>query len=164
MLSRYPGTRIIIEMKDNRVAMANAVLQALRAARAFDRVCLGSFRLHVLRAARAAYPGLATSAAQEEVRWALYRSWISWPVRRVSYLGYQVPELAGRTRVVSPRFVEVSHRAGLPVQVWTVDSETDAHRLLDWGVDALITNRPDLLVPIVGGRTRPTPANHESSS
>jgi len=158
VLERYPRTRVIIEMKDNRVTLANAVLDAVRAAHAFDRVCLGSFRLHVLRAARAAQPGLATSAAQEEVRWALYRSWIGWPVQRVSYLGYQVPEVSGLTRVVSRRFVDVSHRAGLPVQVWTVDSETDAHRLLEWGVDALITNRPDLLVPLVA-RAAPKQAN-----
>ena len=154
VLERYPDTRIIIEMKDNRAALATAVLDVVRAARAFDRVCLGSFRLHVLRAARAAQPGLATSAAQEEVRWALYRSWIRWPVKRVSYLGYQVPEVAGRTRVVSQRFVEMAHDARLPVQVWTVDRVEDADRLLEWGVDALITNRPDLLVPLVA-RTLP---------
>ena len=110
-----------------------------------------------LHAVRAAEPGLATSAAQEEVRWALYRSWIGWAVKRPSYLGYHVPELAGSTRVVSPRFVEASHRAGLPVQVWIVDSEDDARRLLGWGVDGLITNRPDLLVPIV--RRRHSTAN-----
>ena len=153
MLARYPDTRIIIEMKDNRPALADSVLADVRAARAFDRVCLGSFRLHVLRAARAAHRRVATSAAQEEVRWALYRSWIRWPVKRVSYLGYQVPEVAGRTRVVSQRFVEMAHDARLPVQVWTVDSAEDADRLLGWGVDALITNRPDLLVPLVA-RTR----------
>jgi len=149
VLERYPRARMIIEMKDNRAAMARAVLDVVRAAGALDRVCLGSFRLHVLRAARAAQPGLATSAAQEEVRWALYRSWIGWSAKKASYLGYQVPEVAGRTRVVSQRFVEIAHRAGLPVQVWTVDSEADARRLLGWGVDALITNRPDLLVPLV---------------
>jgi glycerophosphoryl diester phosphodiesterase len=164
VLERYPGTRMIIEMKDNRTAMAQVVLNLVRAAHAFDRVCLGSFRLRALRAARAAHPGLATSAAHEEVRWALYRSWIGWPVRRVPYLGYQVPEVSGRTRVVSRRFVDASHRAGLPVQVWTVDSETDARRLLEWGVDALITNRPDLLVPIVRQAARKPAANHESSS
>ena len=42
-----------------------------------------------------------------------------------------------------------AHRAGLGVQVWTVDDEADARRLLDWGVDALITDRPDLMVPLV---------------
>ena len=41
----------------------------------------------------------------------------------------------------------MSHRAGLPVQVWTVNAEDDARRLLSWGADALITDRPDLMVP-----------------
>jgi glycerophosphoryl diester phosphodiesterase len=150
VLSRYRDVRLIIEMKDNSAEMAHAVLGVLRAADAIERVCLGSFRLRALRIARAAQPALATSAAQEEVRWALYRSWVRWPVRHAGYRGYQVPEVAGRTRVVSPRFIETSHRGGLPVQVWTVDSESDARRLLGWGADALITNRPDLLVPLVG--------------
>jgi glycerophosphoryl diester phosphodiesterase len=70
-------------------------------------------------------------------------------VSRVSYAGYQVPELSGRTRVVSPRFVEDAHRAGLAIQVWTVDSVADAVRLLSWGVDALITDRPDRIIPVV---------------
>ena len=60
-----------------------------------------------------------------------------------------MPERSGRTRVVSPRFVELAHAAGLGVQVWTVDAEADARRLLDWGVDALITDRPDIIVPML---------------
>jgi len=60
-----------------------------------------------------------------------------------------VPEWAGRTQVVSPRFVADAHRAGLGVHVWTVDTEADARRLLALGVDGLITDRPDLIVPVV---------------
>jgi glycerophosphoryl diester phosphodiesterase len=67
----------------------------------------------------------------------------------VQYDGYQVPEHAGRTHVVTPRFIENAHRAGLAVQVWTVDTEPHAVRLLKWGVDALITDRPDIIVPAV---------------
>jgi glycerophosphoryl diester phosphodiesterase len=63
-----------------------------------------------------------------------------------------VPEWSGRTRVVSPRFVADARAAGLGVQVWTVDAESDAGRLLDWGVDALITDRPDIIVPCVRAR------------
>jgi glycerophosphoryl diester phosphodiesterase len=65
---------------------------------------------------------------------------------------YQVPELAGSTRVVSRRFVEHAHRCGVAVQVWTVDAEPDITRLLDWGVDGIISDRPDIAVQVVRAR------------
>ena len=152
VLTRYGGVPIIIEMKVNETELARAVVDVVRRRSAVDRVCLGCFGRRVLREARRLEPAIATSAAREEVRWALYRSWCRWPVTRVGYAGYQVPEWAGRTRVVSAQFVAEAHRVGLGVQVWTVDGEADAGRLLDWGVDALITDRPDIIVPFARGR------------
>ena len=149
VLSRHRQARVIIELKLNHPELAAAAVEVVRRADAVDRVCFGSFGLRVLRTVRAIEPAVATSAAHEEVRWALYRSWCRWPVRHPRYAGYQVPEWSGRTHVVSRRFVEAAHRAGLGVQVWTVDREDDARRLLGWGVDALITDRPDLIVPLV---------------
>ena len=152
VLARHRDARVIVELKENRSEMARAVVEVVRAADAVERVCVGSFGRRALHAVRAIDPAIATSAAREEVRWALYRSWCRWPVGRPSYGGYQVPEIAGRTRVVSRRFVDDAHAAGLAVQVWTVDTEADARRLLEWGVDGLITDRPDVMVPIVRGR------------
>lgn len=152
VLARHPEARIIVEMKVNAVRLARAAVDVVHAADAVDRVCLGSFGLRALRAVRVLDPRIATSASREEVRWALYRSWCRWPARRAPYAAFQVPERSGRTRVVSPRFVELAHAAGLKVQVWTVDTEADANRLLDWGVDALITDRPDVIVPICRSR------------
>jgi glycerophosphoryl diester phosphodiesterase len=149
VLERHRAVRVIVEMKINRAEFGLRVLAAVRAAGAIERVCLGSFGRIVVRAVRSAEPAVATSAAREEVRWALYRSWCRWPVSRARYSGYQVPEWAGRTRVVSPQFVHDAHRFGLAVQVWTVDNVDDARRLLNWGVDALITDRPDLMMPLV---------------
>lgn len=149
VLARYADTRVIIELKLNSRALAEAVVRDVCDAGAQSRACLGSFGRRVLRTVRALDPSLATSAAREEVRWALYRSWCRAPRRSAPYGGYQIPELAGRTRVVTPRFVRDAHAAGLQVQVWTVDDEEDARRLLDWGVDALITDRPDRILPVV---------------
>ncbi len=59
-----------------------------------------------------------------------------------------MPEHAGTLRIVSPRFIRHAHRAGLDVQVWTVDEAGDMQRLLAWGADALISNRPDLAVTV----------------
>jgi glycerophosphoryl diester phosphodiesterase len=149
VLRRYRDARVIVEIKERTREIAHAVLADVRAARALDRVCIGSFSRVPLREVRRHEPAVATSAAREEVRWALYRSWCRWPVVTPAFAGYQIPEMAGSTRVVSPRFVADAHRAGLGVQVWTVNNAVDARRLIDWGVDALITDRPDLLVPVV---------------
>jgi glycerophosphoryl diester phosphodiesterase len=150
VLSRFRDTRVIIELKQWRAALALATVDAVRRANAVERVCIGSKWLHGLRTVRQAEPAIATSAGREEVRRALYRSWVGWRTSpRAHYAGFQVPESAEGFKIVSPRFVDAAHRGGRAVQVWTIDREDDARRLLGWGVDALITNRPDLLVPVV---------------
>jgi glycerophosphoryl diester phosphodiesterase len=149
VLARFRDARVIVEMKTNGRELASAVVDVVRRADAIERVCLGAFGQRVLNAVRSFEPALATSAAREEVRWALYRSWVRRPSYGVPYQGFQVPEWAGTTRIVSRRFVDMAHRAGLGVQVWTVDNEADARRLLGWGVDALITDRPDVMVRVV---------------
>lgn len=55
-------------------------------------------------------------------------------------------------RIVSARFLEFAHREGLAVQVWTVNDTADMHRLLDMGVDGLITDRADLLRAVLEER------------
>jgi glycerophosphoryl diester phosphodiesterase len=156
VLRRYRDLRIIVEMKEDTPEMGRAVAAAARAAGAADRVCAAGYGPLSLAAARAALPEMATSACHPEVRLALYRSWAGWPVRHVPYGGYQVPEKAGLLRVVSPRFIRHAHAAGLEVQVWTVDEEPDMRRLLAWGTDALISNRPDLAVRVRDARPAAT--------
>ncbi len=149
VLARYPGVPLIVELKRPGAGFARAVVDEVRAAGAIDRVCIGAEDVGGLRAVRAHEPRLATSAGRDEVRWWLYRSRMRWPVRHVRYRAFQVPERAGWTRVVSPRFVRHAHAVGVPVQLWTVDEVEDMRRLLDWGVDAIITDRPDVAVPAV---------------
>lgn len=153
VLQECRDARVIIELKLNTPVCAEQAVAVVRAAAAEGRVCLGAFGRRVLRRARQLAPEIATSAAREEVRWALYQSWIHYPWRHTAYAGFQIPEHAGSTRVVSPRFVREAHRVGLGVQVWTVDDPHAGERLLDWGVDALITDRPDLMVPLVHARS-----------
>ena len=149
VLERYPHIGIIIELKEAGSALARAVVDEVRRAGAAHRVCLGSFSRSALRAARAIAPDIATSGARFEVRMALYRSWCGVSPGRVPYQAFQVPETSGSTRVVSPRFVELAHKAGIAVQVWTVDEPDDIRRLLDWGVDGIISDRPDVAAEIV---------------
>jgi glycerophosphoryl diester phosphodiesterase len=148
VLERYPGIFLIVELKQSHAALARATIDLLRAAGAIERTALGSFYYGVLRAARQYEPAIKTGAAQEETRWALYRSWVHWPLGRTAYRELQVPEQSGRTTIVTPEFIDHAHRASLPVKVWTVNEPADIERLLDWGVDAIISDRPDVAVDV----------------
>ena len=154
VLRRYPDMFLIVEMKDDTTAMGVAVAEAVRAAGAVDRVCVAGYGQRSLDAARAALPEAATSASYPEARWAVYRSIARWPVRKARYDAFQVPETAGILRIVSPRFIRDVHAAGCRLQVCTVDEEKDMERLLEWGVDGLISNRPDVAVRVRDGVIR----------
>jgi glycerophosphoryl diester phosphodiesterase len=145
VLARY-SVPLIIELQTPAPALARATIDELRAAGAIGRVALGSFYRGALRAAREYEPRIATGAAREETRWALYKSWVRWPLGRTAFQEFQVPERSGRTTIVTPAFVRHAHRAGVAVKVWTVNVRPDIDRLLAWGVDAIISDRPDVAV------------------
>ena len=149
VLARYPAIPLIVELKVDGAELARRVIDELRRHDAVARTAVGSFFSGALREARRYEPALRTGAAKEETRWALYRSWIGLPPGKVGFHEFQVPERSGLTTIVSPRFIDCAHKAGFPVKVWTVNEAADMQRLLEWGVDALITDRPDLAVPIV---------------
>lgn len=148
VLDRYRKVPTIVEIKVYTAAMGGAVADEIRRAGAVDYVCIAGYGLASARAAREALPSAAASAHKAEVRVALYRSWLRYPVRTAPYHTYQVPECAEGVRIVSPRFIRDAHAGGFKVQVWTVDEEADMRRLLGWDVDGLISNRPDLAVRI----------------
>ena len=146
VLSRYRGIPLIVELKDPSPELARRTLAEVRAAAAIEGVVIGSFHRRALQTVRGEEPSIRTGSSREETRWALYRSRLRVPLRRAPFQEFQVPEAAGGTTVVTPRFVRDAHRAGLPVKVWTVNDPADMRRLVAWGVDALITDRPDLAV------------------
>ncbi len=60
-------------------------------------------------------------------------------------------------KAIHPKWSELSaewiaeiHKAGFACLTWTVNDPVAAKRLLDWGVDCIITDAPDLIVPLVG--------------
>lgn len=148
VLRAYPDVPVVIELKVDSAELGVAVAREVRLQAAVDRVCVAGFGARSVAAARHALPGLASSATRPEVQLAVVRALAGWPVRRAEYGGYQVPERNGRVRIVSPRFVRRAHEAGFKVHVWTVDEEADMRRLLEWGVDGLITDRPDVAVRV----------------
>ena len=83
------------------------------------------------------------------------RSLLPGPLARaVSVAGdmAQLPARLGALPVVDTASVRAAHAAGIEVHVWTVDEAAEMHRLLDLGVDGLMTDRPDLLLEVLRER------------
>ncbi|MDZ5078292.1 glycerophosphodiester phosphodiesterase [Nesterenkonia sp. HG001] len=64
----------------------------------------------------------------------------------------QVPVRQGPIRIITPGFLRRCHRAGLQVHVWVVDDAQEMHRLIDLGVDGLMTDDAEALAEVM--RTR----------
>lgn len=144
VLERWPDLRLNIDPKTD--AAAAALAEALRRHAALYRVCVGSFsgaRLAGLR--RLLGPALCTSAGPWDVArvWAAGRG-LTLPLP-VGPRCLQVPVAHRGLTIVTPGLLRAAHARGLFVHVWTVDEAAEMDRLLDLGVDGLITDRPTLL-------------------
>ena len=149
VLARYPGTALIVEIKGGEAHLIHATLEDIRSAGAFDRVCIGSFSVKTLNAVRALEPAATTSAARADIHSLVWRSWVGRPLRSLPYDVCQAPYRFKQRRVLSRRMLRLLHAAGVPVQAFTVNEPEDVERLLDWGVDTIITDRPAMAVSAV---------------
>jgi len=61
----------------------------------------------------------------------------------------QVPERRGPVRVVTQRLIDAAHRCDVEVHVWTVNDPAQMARLLQLGVDGLVTDRADVALRTV---------------
>lgn len=115
-----------------------------------DRVIVASFHDDAIQAFRALAPGVATSAATNETA-AFYLSHLEDPVVP-PVAAFQVPARYGEIEVVTESFLEVAHAAGIAVHVWTINEEEEMARLLDLGVDGLVSDRPSVLAALLQSR------------
>jgi len=146
----FPDARINIDLKSEDVVEAACAL--IKDHDVTDRTLLASFSHRRLRRARRLLPDVATSASSIEA--ALVKLLPTPLLRRLRLapVCLQVPATRGRFRVVTDRFVRKAHALGLQVHVWTVDEPDEMTRLLDLGVDGLVTDRTDLLKDVLVAR------------
>lgn len=148
VLGTWPELRVNIDVKGD--TGIEPVAAAIEATASHDRVCVTSFSPRRRRATldRLSRP-VATSAGRGEVIGFLVgarlrlRPLVRHALRRVDAL--QVPEAEDGLTVVDARTIAAAHRAGRYVHVWTVNEPAEMRRLLDLGVDGLVTDRADLL-------------------
>jgi glycerophosphoryl diester phosphodiesterase len=115
-----------------------------------DTVLIASFSDRRLARFRRLMGGVATSAGSAAAL-AMWSSSRVGRARRRAPEAYQVP-FDQRGMPIDDRFIAAAHDSGAQVHTWTVNESADMRRLLDLGVDGIVTDRPDLLNEVVAGR------------
>lgn len=146
LLLAFPGARVNVEVKDARAQRrTRETVHDLGAAR---RVLIAAEHL-ANRSLFGAYPG-PTSASGEEMK-TFYLLHLVHATRfwRPPVDAFQMPERFAGRQVLTPRLLREVHARNVAVHVWTVDEEADMRRLLEWGVDGIVTDRPDRLARVL---------------
>jgi glycerophosphoryl diester phosphodiesterase len=139
LVGSFPEHRFNVDCKAN--TAIPGLMSAIRRLNCLDRICIGSFSDRRLRAFRTAFGDrVCTSFGPAQI--SSLRAG-----RRVPWGGQiaQVPPRIGRFTVLTERTLANAHRQGLHLHVWTIDDRAEMERLLDLGVDGIMTDRPQVL-------------------
>lgn len=158
LFETFPDARFNIDIKSP--GAIAPLVDAIRRHDAIDRVCIGSFSDTRLRAVRQALgPRLATSAGPRDVAATRLLPSVLHRLLRSPSQALQIPirQQVGPVPVtlVTRRLVDAAHRLGKHVHVWTIDEADEMHRLLDLGVDGIVTDRIDTLRDVLAERGHP---------
>ena len=146
LMEQFPEARINIDCKAN--SGVDALIASLRRLDCLNRVLVGGFSDARLRRFRAEFgDALCTSFGPQQIAALRFTGRIPWGGEAA-----QVPVRQGRLTIVNEQVLERAHRRGVQVHVWTVDHADEMHRLLDLGVDGLMTDRPQILKDVLVAR------------
>ncbi|HEY0670610.1 MAG TPA: glycerophosphodiester phosphodiesterase [Longimicrobiales bacterium] len=155
VLAALPEMRLTIELKE--AAAQRPLFRAIEEYRATTRVIAAGER-NAFRTLMSTYPGPKSASLEESLPFFFMHRLFLGGAFRVPADVVQTCEIYRGWRIVTPRFVRDLHRQGLHVHVWTVNEVADMNRLLDWGVDGLVTDYPDRLAEVLHRRfQRPLP-------
>ena len=147
----FPEMRMTIEIKKTNSSMAKPFCDLIREYNMQDKVLVASFHDERLKEFRTECPEVATSSAKNEttVFVLLTKAFLGGFYSPIFY-SLQVPEESGGITVMTPAFVRAAHARNLAVEPWTINDEETMRKFIEWGVDGIITDRPDILMEVLG--------------
>ena len=149
-LAAFPHARFNLDAKSD--AAVEPMAEAILRGDARERVCVASFsERRTRRLRRRLGGGVCWSPSRRGVT-ALWLAGWGLPAPGIGFPAVQVPTRFRGVPVVTPRFLAAAHARGVQVHVWTVDEEPEMERLLDLGVDGLMTDRPRALREVLRRR------------
>ncbi|NHZ72264.1 MAG: glycerophosphodiester phosphodiesterase [Aquificales bacterium] len=147
----FPDMLMNIEIKQDSPSIVEPFCDLIHEYGMADKVLIPTFHPDTMIEFREKCPGIATAMTEPEIR--------TFFGLNLAFLGslysppgeaFQIPEYSGGLHVVTKHFVNGAHDRNIAVHVWTVNDPADMERLIAAGVDGIITDRPDLLLEIMG--------------
>jgi len=146
LMEQFPDTRVNIDCKAD--SAVDGLIASLKRLDCLDRVLIGSFSDRRLRRLRAEFgDALCSSYGPAQIVSLKYAGRAPWGGQVA-----QVPVKQGPITVVTERSIRNAHRRGVQIHVWTIDEPDEMNRLLDLGVDGLMTDRPQVLKDVLIAR------------
>ena len=150
VFNAFPETKMNLEIKDRRSSTIRSLCRLIHDHRMTQKVMVAAFDADALKEFRSLCPQVATSAGASEA-WLFYglqKFYLDAAYSPVAQ-AIQVPETLRNLRVVNRRFIEAAHARNMRVQVWTVNDVDAMQRLLNLGVDGIMTDYPQRLMELL---------------
>jgi glycerophosphoryl diester phosphodiesterase len=149
VLEALPRTRLTIEVKAGAAQMA--LFESIERHGAADRIVAAGM-YDADRTEFGSWRGAVSPSSEQMTRWYKLHLAALGTVTGMTGDVVQLPEHHEGRRILTPRLIRDLHHQGVHVHVWTVNDPADMNRLLDWGVDGIVSDRPDLLGRILEQR------------
>jgi glycerophosphoryl diester phosphodiesterase len=157
VFKRFPGMRFVVEIKQTMPSLEESLYRLIRKYRLSEHVIVASEHTEPLERFRAMNPLVATNLSREEAKsfYRMFRMHLS-NFNKTEGDALQIPPQYRGEWVITQEFVEAAKRKGLILHIWTVNNPDEMRRLIDVGVDGIISDFPDRLLQVA----RPREATH----
>jgi len=153
LFQKFPQMRYVIEIKLTANQIDKPLCDLIRKHNMQDKVVIASFHDVAMQNFRATCPEVATSASRGEVTTfvllgKVFLSGLVSPQYQSIQPPYD-PEESMNIPIMTERFIREAHAKNIAVEPWTVDDPELMKQYIEWGVDGIITDRPDLMMEVL---------------
>lgn len=153
LFQKFPQMRYTIEIKLTENPLDDALCNVIREHNMQEKVLVASFHDEAMQQFRETCPEVATSASRGEVtKFVLLGKVLLSGLVNPAYQSIQPPfdpKDSMNIPIMTRRFIREAHAKNIKVEPWTVDDPELMKQYIEWGVDGIITDRPDLMIEIL---------------
>ncbi len=153
VFQHFPEMRYLIEIKLTANPIEGPLCDLIRAHNMQEKVMIASFHDEAMQRFRETCPEVATSASRGEVtRFVLLgKAFLSaWTAPQYESIQPPYdPRQSMNIPIMTERFIQEAHAKNVKVEPWTVDDPELMQQYIEWGVDGIITDRPDLMIQVL---------------